>query len=570
MFNLNKQVQKLLKSGASKAFPNLPLETFTSQIKKCQKPELGDLESNLAIKLYNLTKKSSNATIEEMATKIVSNIDNTDLIDSVNISKDFGNLNINLSTKFLSKQLESYEILWKKNPKEKVVIDFSSPNIAKSMHVGHLRSTIIGECISRILEFCNYDVLRINHIGDWGTQFGMLIEMIKSKNLNVDSLTISELENLYKKSKEEFDKDEIFKRNAQKQVVELQSGNPESLYFWKKICEISQKEYQKIYDELNIKLIDRGESFYNPMLNEVIDEINQKKMLKISQNATIMEIPNSKTPLMVKKSDGGFTYDTTDLATLKHRIFKEKANWLIYVVDKGQQLHFDLVFRAGKLMEWVNYNHKINHVPFGVVLGEDGKKFKTRSGESVKLNDLLEESKRKAIETLKGRDNNFERNEKDFKKDASVIAISAIKYADLKNNLKNNYTFSYNKMLDYRGNTAVYLIYAYARLCSILRKSSFNEDFKTESINITHQSEKNLIIHILKFGETIENVLTKLQPHLLCEYLYELSLLFTSFHRDCRVIGDKNESSRLRICYVTKITMKKCFDLLGMETLEKL
>jgi arginyl-tRNA synthetase len=231
-------------------------------------------------------------------------------------------------------------------------------------------------------------------------------------------------------------------------------------------------------------------------------------------------------------------------------------------------LDFDLIFKAGKLINWVKDSHRIDHIAFGVVLGEDGKKFKTRSGEVVKLKDLLEESKRKAYETLKGRENQFDRNEEDFKNDASIVAISAIKYADLKNNLTNNYTFSFNRMLDYRGNTAVYLIYAYARICSILRKS--NLDLESCDVDIQHESEKNLVIHILKFPEVIEIVLFNLNIHLLCEYVYELSLMFTSFHRDCKVLGSEYEMSRLKICHVTKITMKKCFDLLGMETLEKL
>jgi arginyl-tRNA synthetase len=405
----------------------------------------------------------------------------------------------------------------------------------------------------------------------------MLIEMIKFENLKLENLDISQLEELYKRSKEKFDNDEIFKKNAQIRVVKLQSGDSESLLFWKRICEQSQKEYQSIYKELNISLEDRGESFYNEMLKDVVDEFDQHQLLQTSENATVVFVPEMKTPLMLKKSDGGYTYDTTDLAALKQRIFTEKADWLIYVVDKGQQLRltfhinlldFDLIFKAGKLINWVQESHRIDHIAFGVVLGEDGKKFKTRSGEVVKLKDLLEESKRKAYETLKGREKQFDRKEQEFRNDASVVAISAIKYADLKNNLTNNYTFSFNRMLDYRGNTAVYLIYAYARICSILRKSNLN--IETFEVDIQHESEKNLVIHILKFPEVIEIVLFNLNIHLLCEYVYELSLMFTSFHRDCKVLGSEHEMSRLKICHVTKITMKKCFDLLGMETLEKL
>ena len=439
--------------------------------------------------------------------------------------------------------------------KKKVVVDFSSPNIAKEMHVGHLRSTIIGDTLSNVLTFAGHDVLRLNHVGDWGTQFGMLVEHLRDEypeallNNNNQDVDLGDLVTLYKAAKKRFDVDEEFKVRAREGVVKLQAGDAESLAAWESLCRASRVEYQKIYDRLNIVgLHERGESFYNPFLEGVVTELQNLGLAVESEGATAVFLEGyanrdgSPLPMLVRKSDGGFNYATTDLAAVRHRVQfdpnegGEKADRVLYVTDAGQSQHFEMVFAAAKKAGFVPDTVSLEHVPFGLVQGEDGKKFATRSGDTVKLKDLLDEAVRIAGEDIKSRmaDHPGESELTDALSDvAKTVGIGAVKYADLSMNRESNYKFSYGRMLSLNGNTAPYMLYAYARICGIVRKATGqSEENKiiwpeaASTILITHDSEKQLVRNLVKLPDILSEVEMELYPNRLCDYLFETSQKF--------------------------------------------
>eukprot|EP00921_Rhytidocystis_pertsovi_P006111 GHVQ01010390.1.p1 GENE.GHVQ01010390.1~~GHVQ01010390.1.p1 ORF type:complete len:622 (+),score=98.87 GHVQ01010390.1:199-2064(+) len=520
-----------------------------------------------------------------------------------------------------------------------VTVDFSSPNIAKEMHVGHLRSTIIGECTCRILSYCGHRVNRINHVGDWGTQFGMLIEHMKEvHNTDRDSdvmaasaaattsttpsatngsamdatgittsplstanadgdiqngaeggggesrrVDLSDLQDFYKASKKRFDEDAEFKKRSQANVVLLQSGDPAALSIWREICEISRKEFQKVYDRLEVHLTERGESFYNDMLPSVIEELEEKGMVTVSSGAKCVFTEVDKIPLMVVKSDGGYGYDSTDMAAVRHRLLEMHSDWVVYITDMGQEDHFMKLFAGAEAAGWhAPPKTRLDHMGFGVVQGEDGKKFKTRSGNVVKLVDLLDEAASRALAEIKTRRTSTtneegveattsELTEEEMKVAAESIGYSAVKYFDLKQNRTTNYRFAFDKMLDPRGNTAVYMLYAYARICAVFRKANVNpEDIKTESLTIGEDSERLLCVMLIRLPEIVESILSDLHVHRLAEYMYELTDTFTGFYQKCKVIGSAQQESRLLLCELTRRVLEVCFYLLGIRPLERI
>jgi|SaaInlStandDraft_6_1057023.scaffolds.fasta_scaffold26017_2 arginyl-tRNA synthetase len=522
-----------------------------------------------------------------VADAIVQQLPPNDLVVRTEVAGP-GFVNVFVSDDVLKRELSSVLSLGLSPPEgtipKRVVIDFSSPNIAKEMHVGHLRSTIIGEALARTIEFCGHDLLRLNHVGDWGTQFGMLIEHMfdtfpESRQLSDGmSIPVSDLQVFYKAAKARFDTEEEFKKRAQVRVGTLQGGDPTTLAAWKVICDISRKEFQKIYDRLDVTLIERGESFYNPFIPATIAAMEEAGLVSESDGAKCAFFEGSPQPLMVQKSDGGFNYASTDCASIHHRVFTEKANWLVYVTDAGQWSHFSLVFQAAAAMKWTT-NVRVDHVGFGVVLGEDGKKFKTRSGEVVRLVELLDEAVARATTALLEHGRGKEMGEDELKHAATAIGYSAVKYADLKNSRVGDYTFSYDRMLDFKGNTAVYLMYAFARVASVLRKSvskdgdaSIDVDALSQTtLEWSHPAERALALHLARFPEIIDTVLTTLQPHHLCEYVYALSDHLNAFYRDVKVLsGDEHQEHRVAMLRVVRIVMKECFHLLGLQPLEKL
>ncbi|XP_069754286.1 arginine--tRNA ligase, cytoplasmic isoform X3 [Narcine bancroftii] len=545
---------------------------------------------NYHLKIMDLLKaKGEKSNPREIAQKIISNIPKNDIIENVDIAGP-GFINVNLKREFVSELLRDLLVNGVRppsvGPKKKVVVDFSSPNIAKEMHVGHLRSTIIGDSMCRLFEFVGYDVLRLNHVGDWGTQFGMLIAHLHDKfpDYLVVSPPIGDLQTFYKESKKRFDEDETFKKRAYQCVVQLQNHNPDIIKAWNMICDVSRKEFQKIYDSLDIKLIERGESFYQDMMNYVVKLFEEKGLVQLDEGRKIVFPPGCSVPLTIVKSDGGYTYDTSDLAALRQRIFDEKADIIIYVVDNGQSMHFQTVFAAAQMIGW--YDPKIiriEHTGFGVVLGEDKKKFKTRSGETVRLADLLEEGLKRSMDKLLEKEREKVLTPEEFKAAKEAVAFGCIKYADLSHNRINDYVFSFNKMLDDRGNTAAYLLYALTRIRSITRLANIDGESLQNAaaettIVLSHEKEWKLGKCILRFPEILHKILDDLYLHTLCDYLFELATTFTEFYDNCYCVEKDRQTGevikvnmwRMLLCEATAAVMAKGFSILGLKPVQRM
>ena len=479
-----------------------------------------------------------------------------------------------------------------------VIVDFSSPNIAKEMHVGHLRSTIIGDCLARVLEFRGHPVLRLNHVGDWGTQFGMLITHLKQVAPEAldkaDAVDLGDLVAFYRQAKARFDADEVFQATSREEVVKLQGGDPVSLKAWGLLCEQSRREFQAIYDRLDIRLNERGESFYNPTLQAVVDDLKAAGLLVIDAGAgcVFLEGVSGKDgqplPLIVQKSDGGFNYATTDLAAIRYRFAPapqgDGAGRVIYVTDAGQASHFAGVFQVARRAGWIPAGASVEHVPFGLVQGEDGKKLKTRSGDTVRLKDLLDGAVERADADLRRRLAEEGRQEEEafIQEVATTVGLAAVKYADLATNRITNYQFSFDRMLALTGNTAPYLLYAVVRIAGIARKggdlaaggpdASAAATAASNALTFTEPQEWALIRELLKFDGVIAEVETELLPNRLCSYLFELSQVFNRFYDQVPVLKAEEpaRSSRLALCRLTAGTLKLGLGLLGIPTLERM
>lgn len=559
----------------------LPIEVVQSTNEK-----FGHYQCNSAMKLTKQVQQNP----RQIAEAIIKNLDKKTsdggpFIAKVEIAGP-GFINIAIAPEYLDRAVQAmlndpHLGIDLPKKKQRIVIDFSSPNTAKEMHVGHLRSTIIGDCLARLFEFQGHDVLRLNHIGDWGTAFGMLIAYMKKEApqvLNGEQNTdLTHLVNWYKASKQKFDSDPEFKKASQLEVVNLQSGKPESLKAWKIICDISKKAYQEIYDLLEVKLTDRGESFYNPMLAGTVADLEAKGLVQISEGAKCIFLEGFQNregqtlPLMVQKSDGAYNYDTTDMAAIRHRIESEKADRIIYVTDAGQGVHFQMLFKAAEKAGYLDPKKvQVDHVPFGLVLGTDGKKFRTRSGETERLMDLLTAAIDHANEILLER--SPEMPEQERKALAKALGLGAIKYADLSCNRTGDYVFSYERMLKFEGNTAAYLMYSYVRVAGIKRKVQADVEAicKKDKIHLEHPSEIALGLHLCQFSEALDQVSKDLLPNRLTDYLYGLAEKFNAFYRDCAVEGSPQQNSRLLLSEVVARTMKQGLSILGVNIVEKM
>jgi arginyl-tRNA synthetase len=476
-----------------------------------------------------------------------------------------------------------------------VIIDFSSPNIAKEMHVGHLRSTIIGDALARVLAFRGHAVLRLNHVGDWGTQFGMLITHLKqvapAALQTADAVDLGDLVAFYRQAKQRFDADETFQTTAREEVVRLQGGDAVSLKAWGLLCEQSRREFQAIYDRLAIALSERGESFYNPYLQAVVDDLKAAGLLVVDDGAgcVFLEGVQGKDgkplPLIVQKSDGGFNYATTDLAAIRYRFAPppagDGAQRVIYVTDAGQASHFAAVFQVARRAGWILPGCQVEHVPFGLVQGEDGKKLKTRAGDTVRLKDLLDEAVQRAEADLRRRlaEEGREEDEAFIAHVATTVGLAAVKYADLSTNRVTNYQFSFDRMLALSGNTAPYLLYAVVRIAGIARKGG---DLAAAAaapgaeagtpLRFTEPQEWALVRELLKFDAVLAEVEEELLPNRLCGYLFELSQVFNRFYDQVPVLkaDEPARGSRLALCHLTADTLKKGLELLGIPTLERM
>lgn len=498
-----------------------------------------------------------------------------------------GFVNLTFANEFLADQLRAAmadpRLGVRTQAAKRFVVDYSAPNVAKEMHVGHLRSTVIGDAIVRMLEFFGHHVIRENHVGDWGTPFGMLIEHLidLGEAEAARELSVGDLDMFYKQARQKFDADDTFKERARKRVVALQGGDAETLRMWKLLVAESTRYFDRVYDLLGVLLRDSdimGESAYNALLPEVVERLSKANMLVTSEGADVVFVDgfvnrdNEPLPLIIRKGDGGYNYATSDLATVIDRVERLKVDSMLYVVGAPQAQHLEMVAAVARKAGWLPDAVEFNHVVFGSVLGEDRKILKSRSGETVKLDALLAEAVERAEAAIR---------EKNPDLDASVrsavarqVGIGAIKYADLSIDRVKDYVFDWERMLAFDGNTAPYLQYAHARICSIFRRSEFTrESARNGTVVITHDAERALVLRLLQFDSAVVDAAERYSPHRLCTYLYELAGEFSAFYEQCPVLrapDDATRNSRLFLCDSTARVMEQGLALLGIEAPEQM
>ena len=465
-----------------------------------------------------------------------------------------------------------------------VVVDYSSPNLAKEMHVGHLRSSIIGDAVVRTLEFLGHQVVRQNHVGDWGTQFGMLLAYLeeqKSEESDTElSRELGDLEGFYRAAKQRFDESDAFATRARSLVVKLQAGDEDCLALWREFNSVSLSHCQAVYDRLGVSLTPadvRGESAYNDDLAQVVSDLDAKGLLSEDQGAQCVFMDEFKNkegaplPVIVKKADGGYLYATTDLAALRYRAGTLHADRMLYFVDQRQALHFQQMFSLAKRAGFVPENTELEHMGFGTMNGPDGRPFKTRDGGTVKLIDLLDEAEQRAYTLV--RDKNPELDDPALRTIAHAVGIGAVKYADLSKNRSSDYIFNFEQMLSFEGNTAPYLLYAYTRVASVFRKAGLDMADVNGNFLLQEEAEQALAARLVQFGEVLESVAEKGLPHLLCSYLYDVAGLFSTFYEHCPILSGDNEAlkqSRLKLAALTARTLKQGMELLGLSPLERM
>ena len=548
------------------------------QVENARDKTHGDFASNIAMMLA----KPAGMKPRDLAEKIIAALPADEQISKTEIAGP-GFLNFFQNTQALASRLDAAladpKIGVRKATKPvRTVVDMSAPNLAKEMHVGHLRSTIIGDGVARVLEFLGDEVIRQNHVGDWGTQFGMLMAYLEENPITSDEL--SDLENFYRAAKKRFDESPEFADRARGLVVKLQAGDPDCLALWTKFKDISLSHCQKIYEQLNVKLTMAdvmGESAYNDDLINVVNDLKAKGMLVESNGAQCVFLDEFKNaegeplPVIIVKADGGYLYATTDLAAIRYRSGVLKADRALYFVDQRQALHFQQVFAVARKAGFVTHPMEMEHMGFGTMNGADGRPFKTRDGGTVKLVDLLTEAKERAYTLVK--EKNPELAEDELRAIAKVVGIGAVKYADLSKHRTSDYSFNFDLMLNFEGNTAPYLLYAYTRVAGVFRKLGKNFQEVEGQIVLAAPQEQELAAKLAQFGEVLNNVAEKGTPHTLCTYLYEVAGLFSSFYENCPILTAEDEAqkhSRLRLAALAGRTLKQGLELLGLETLERM
>ena len=538
-------------------------------VRPCADPQHGDYQSNALMGLAKQRKMNP----RQLAEKVVETLNVADWCEPVEIAGP-GFLNFRLKPDALQQSLQAALgsecpfVFPAKSPRT-VVVDFSSPNVAKPMHVGHIRSTILGDTLARVLRMLGHRVVTDNHIGDWGTQFGMLLLGWKTE-LNEAALKqdpIAELERLYKA----INADESRRDEARAELVKLQSGDEENLAIWQRMIALSQEQFDHVYGRLGVTFDETlGESFYNPQLPGLVEELQGKGIAELSEGAMVVRFPGDKQladkPAIVRKRDGAANYTTTDLATLRYRMETWSPTDIVYVTDGRQQLHFQQLFNIfGRWQEYASA--KMEHVWFGSILGPDGKPFKTRSGETVRLADLLDEAEERALAVVSEKNPDLPDTER--REIARVVGLGALKYADLSNNRQSDYIFDWDKMLALQGNTAPYLQYAYTRVRSIFRKVDA-PDFTKVELQLKAPEELALAKHLMNFGQTLEMVAQDYRPNFLCNYLFELAGHFSRFYEACPVLKAEaaERDSRLALCELSARVLSSGLDALGIEVTE--
>ncbi|MFK7862853.1 MAG: arginine--tRNA ligase [Pseudohongiellaceae bacterium] len=556
-------------------------ENCNANVITSSRPEFGDYQVNGVMAVAKQLRKNP----REIASEVIERIDVTahPYIAKMEIAGP-GFINIKLSNSSLvlrssSLLKDDVPLIELADKVETVVVDYSSPNLAKEMHVGHLRGTIIGDCLARVLEKTGHKVIRQNHVGDWGTQFGMLISYMQEVSKNDDApKQLADLEVFYRAAKAKFDEDEEFADLARNAVVKLQSGEQEYLDAWQLFIGESLSHCQAVYDKLNVTLNRShlaAESFYNDELDSIVSTLDEQGLLEKSDGALVVFLSEFQgkegepLPVIIQKTDGGYLYATTDLAAVKYRSFVLKADRSLYVVDARQSLHFQQVFSVAKKAGLSSESISLEHVAYGTMMGKDGRPFKTRSGDTIKLVELLDEAVKRAYDLVSQK--NPDLDEKSRKEIAKEVGIASVKYSDLSKNRTSDYVFDWSSMLSFEGNTAPYLLYAYARLKSILRKAgSDSAEMKIASCDAAE--ERSLVVKLMQFPEVVNAVANDSYPNHLCNYLYELAGHFMRFYEACPILKEdaQTKASRLGICMLTAKTLHEGLDLLGIKTLEKM
>jgi arginyl-tRNA synthetase len=537
--------------------------------------------------------KKAKANPRELATQVVSQVVTGDVIKDVEVSGP-GFLNITIADRAITENLAAryaddtgrLGVAHAAQPGT-TVIDYAQPNVAKEMHVGHLRSAVIGDSVVQLLEFTGETVVRRHHIGDWGTQFGMLIQYLDEHPHELDHKesevsgeeAMSNLDRLYKAARRLFDADEEFKTRARRRVVDLQAGDPHTLAMWQKFVDESKIYFFSVFEKLDMEVRDPdivGESGYNDMLAETCRLLEESGVAVRSEGALCVFFDDIKgpdgnpVPLIVQKSDGGYGYAATDLSAIRDRVFNLKANTLLYVVDARQSLHFKMVFETARRAGWLNDDVQAVQLAFGTVLGKDGKPFKTREGETVRLVDLLDEAIERASAVVREKAQDL--SEEEISERGTQVGIGAVKYADLSTSANRDYKFDLDQMVSLNGDTSVYLQYAYARIRSILRKAEGARPAAHPELAL-HEAERALGLHVDAFAETVAEAAREYAPHKLAAYLYQLASLYTSFYDKCPVLKAETPeqvANRLFLCDVTARTLHQGMALLGIRTPEKL
>ena len=550
-------------------------------IRRSAQPQFGDYQANVAM---SLGKRLSRPP-RDVAADIVAHLDTAGVFASVEVAGP-GFVNLTLEADAIAAALSEAAGSERAGVpveahRQCVVVDYSSPNLAKEMHVGHLRSTIIGDALVRVLEFVGHTVIRQNHLGDWGTQFGMLIEHLVDEGWDRSAdHTIRDLNALYQAAQSRFNSEPEFAERARRRVVALQSGDAATLDLWHQLVAESVHHMEEVYERLGVLLTEddiRGESYFNAMLPGVVSELESKGLTVVDDGALCVFPPGFKgrdgepLPMLVRKSDGGFGYDATDLAALRFRVADLDGDRVVYVVDARQSQHFAMVFAVAQMAGWLGEGTRAEHVSFGTILGEDGRPFKTRSGDTVRLVELLEEAQTRAAAVVEERS---ELSAEERTAVARAVGVGAVKYADLSNDRVKDYVFAWDRMLAMDGNTAPYLQYAHARIQSIFRRAEVDPSAVTfDASSVEHPAERALALQLLSLPAVVDAVAETLQPHRLCTYLFETAQAFTTFYEQCPVLRadtEQQRTNRLGLCHLTARVLSLGLGLLGIDAPERM
>lgn len=551
------------------------------QVRQSAKVQFGDYQAN---GMMAVAKKLGMAP-RQLAEQVLTHLDLSGIASKVEIAGP-GFINIFLEPAFLAEQVQqalTSDRLGVSQPtRQTIVVDYSAPNVAKEMHVGHLRSTIIGDAAVRTLEFLGHHVIRANHVGDWGTQFGMLIAWLeKQQQENAGDMALADLEGFYRDAKKHYDEDEAFAERARNYVVKLQSGDTYFREMWRKLVDITMTQNQITYDRLNVTLTRddvMGESLYNPMLPGIVADLKAKGLAVESEGATVVFLDEFKNKegdpmgVIIQKKDGGYLYTTTDIACAKYRYETLHADRVLYYIDSRQHQHLMQAWTIVRKAGYVPDSAPLEHHMFGMMLGKDGKPFKTRAGGTVKLADLLDEALERARRLVAEKNPDMSADE--LEKLANAVGIGAVKYADLSKNRTTDYIFDWDNMLAFEGNTAPYMQYAYTRVLSVFRKADIDEQaLASAPVIISEDREAQLAARLLQFEETLTVVAREGTPHVMCAYLYDVAGLFSGFYEHCPILSAENDAvrnSRLKLAQLTAKTLKLGLDTLGIETVERM